>query len=92
MTKIIGRSIGETETGSLEFISKDLSAVGEYVCIEYNNQTILGMISSLNRGSIMLESDIRNPDLVEKINELEGDLEHYVRGTYKYQEYQHLQE
>ena len=80
MTKIIGRSIGETETGSLEFISKDLSAVGEYVCIEYNNQTILGMISSLNRGSIMLESDIRNPDLVEKINELEGDLEHYVRG------------
>lgn len=80
MSKIIGRSIGETETGRLEFISKDLSSIGDYVCIEYNNQTILGMISSLNRGSLVLESDIRSPALVEKINELEGDLEHYLRG------------
>lgn len=80
MTEIIGRSIGETETGSLEFISKKLSAIGEYVCIDYNDMTVLGMITAVNRGSLTIDSDIRNPDLVEKIHALEGDLEHYVRG------------
>lgn len=81
MLEIIGRAIGETQTGELEFISKTLSAVGEYVCLEYNDQKILGMISTVNRGSISLESDIKSPELVEKITQMEGELEHYVRGS-----------
>ncbi len=78
--KIIARCIDETTTSRVEFISKQLPAKGEYVFLEYNNQTILGMIDFLYRGSLSLSDDIRNPELVSKIEALEGDVDHYIRG------------
>ncbi|MBE6487822.1 MAG: ATP-binding protein [Methanosphaera stadtmanae] len=77
----IGRCIGETTPYKVEFISKTTPAVGEYVYLEYGGKTILGMIDTLFRGSTTLGEDLLNPETIAKILELEGDMDHYIRGT-----------
>lgn len=79
---MIGRCIGETSLTQVSFISKEMPQVGEYVTMEYNNRTILGMIESLVRGSVSLNNEIYNPDTVAKIREIEGD-DYYIKGTVK---------
>lgn len=80
MSEIIGRCYGETSLTSVEFISKKEPSVGEYVYLKYNNEIILGMVDSLFRGSITLGDDLLNPDTIERILELEGNTDHYIRG------------
>lgn len=77
----IGRCIGETTPAKVEFISKTTPAVGEYVYLEYDGKIILGMIDALFRGSTTLGDDLISPNTIEKILELEGDIDHYIRGT-----------
>lgn len=79
---MIGRSIGETSLVDVSFISKKMPQVGEYVTMEYDGKTILGMIESLVRGSVSLNNDIYNPDTVAKIKEIEGD-DYYIKGKVK---------
>lgn len=79
---MIGRCIGETSLIDVSFISKKMPQVGEYVTLEYDGKTILGMIESLVRGSVSLNSEIYNPDTVEKIRQIEGD-DFYIRGNIK---------
>lgn len=76
---IIGRCIGETSLIELNFVSKDLPKVGEYVTLEYDGQCVLGMIESLVRGSVSLNADIYDPDTIAKIREIEGD-DFYIKG------------
>jgi DNA helicase HerA-like ATPase len=79
---MIGRCIGETSLVDVSFISKKMPQVGEYVTMEYDGKTILGMIESLVRGSVSLNNDIYNPDTVAKIKEIEGD-DYYIKGKVK---------
>lgn len=79
---MIGRCIGETSPVEVSFISKQMPQVGEYVTLEYDNKVILGMIESLVRGSVSLNSEIYNPDTVAKIREIEGD-DFYIKGSVK---------
>jgi len=76
----IGRVIGETSLIDVSFISKEMPKVGEYVSLEYEGKTILGMIESLVRGSVSLNGDIFDPSTVEKIREIEGE-DFYIRGN-----------
>lgn len=82
MEKIIGLSVGETSLTEISFISKDMPKMGEYVTMEYNNQTILGMIESLVRGSVSLNGDIYDPDTISRIRSIEGD-DYYIKGNVK---------
>lgn len=77
---MIGRCIGETSLTQVSFISKKMPQVGEYVTVEYDGKVILGMIESLVRGSVALNSEIYNPDTIEKIRQIEGD-DFYIKGT-----------
>ncbi|WP_407376131.1 helicase HerA-like domain-containing protein [Methanobrevibacter sp.] len=77
---MIGRCIGETSLTQISFVSKKMPQVGEYVTVEYDGKVILGMIESLVRGSVALNSEIYNPDTIAKIREIEGD-DFYVKGT-----------
>lgn len=79
---MIGRCIGETSLVDVSFISKQMPQVGEYVTIEYDGKVILGMIESLVRGSVSLNSEIYNPDTIAKIREIEGE-DYYIRGKVK---------
>ncbi|MEM5778044.1 MAG: ATP-binding protein [Candidatus Aenigmatarchaeota archaeon] len=79
---IIGRCIGETSPTEVAFVSKTMPKVGEYVVLEYEDKKILGMIEALVRGSVSITEDIFDPDVVEKIKEIEGG-EYYIRGTIK---------
>lgn len=81
MVETIGRCLGETSPMKVDFVSKKTPTVGEYVYLKYNNQIVLGMIDSLFRGSTTLSNDILNPETIEKILKIEGNIDHYVRGS-----------
>ena len=65
----------------VSFVSKKPITVGEYVYLEYNNQIIIGMIESLFRGTKSLDEEILNPDAIEKILTINGDIDEYIRGN-----------
>ncbi len=77
---VIGRVIGETSLIDVSFISKEMPKVGEYVSLDYDGKTILGMIESLVRGSVSLNGDIYDPKTVQKIREIEGE-DYYIKGN-----------
>jgi len=79
---IIGRCIGETSPTEVAFVSKTMPKVGEYVVLEYEDKKVLGMIEALVRGSVSITEDIFDPDVVEKIKQIEGG-EYYIKGTIK---------
>lgn len=79
---IIGRSVGEASLIDVSFISKKMPKVGEYVSLEYDGKTILGMIESLVRGSVSLNGEIYDPKTIEKIREIEGE-DYYIKGHVK---------
>lgn len=81
-TEIIGRCIGETSLISVSFISKEMPRMGEYVTLEYDEKTVLGMVESLLRGSVAINDQIYDPHTIEKIKILEGD-DNYIRGRVK---------
>ncbi len=78
--EVIGRCLGETSTDKVSFVSKNMPQVGQYVYLEYNDQKVIGMIESLLRGSTSMREDILNPDTIEKILTIEGDIDHYIKG------------
>ncbi|MDR3063185.1 MAG: ATPase, partial [Methanobrevibacter sp.] len=69
---IIGMCVGETNLNSCEFVSKDMPKLGEYVSLDYDGKTVLGVIDSMVRGSVSLNSEIYDPNTIEKIREIEG--------------------
>lgn len=76
----IGRCIGETSLVEVNFISKSMPKVGEYVTLYYDGKTVLGMIENMVRGNVALNDDITDPDTVEMITSIGGD-EYYIRGN-----------
>ena len=81
--KVIGYTIGEATTNYVTFISKITPMLGEYVVLEYNEMSVLGIIRSLTSGSISLREEIYDPLVVEKIRALEGKKDHYIKGLIK---------
>jgi len=79
---IIGRCVGETSLSDVTFISAEMPKVGEYVSLNYDEKTILGMIESLVRGSVSLNGEIYDPKTIEKIREIEGE-NYYIKGIVK---------
>ncbi|MFQ5815826.1 MAG: helicase HerA domain-containing protein [Candidatus Hydrothermarchaeaceae archaeon] len=77
----IGVCIGEASPTEVTFISKTMPASGEYVTLEYDGKRVLGMIEGLVRGSPSISGDLLDPEVVERIVELEGEREQYVRGV-----------
>ena len=76
---IVGRCIGEATPSYVEFISKKMPKIGEYALIDFDNNKVLGLITSLVRGSTAIPSDIFDPTTVERIKAIEGD-EFYIKG------------
>lgn len=77
---LVGTVIGETSLIGVNFISNSLPKVGEYVIMEYDGKTIIGMIENLNRLSLSLNDDISNVEIIEKIKAISGN-DSYVKGT-----------
>ncbi|RAP45106.1 MAG: ATPase [Methanosphaera sp. rholeuAM6] len=80
MADIIGRCYGETEPHKVAFISKKTPAVNEYVYLEYNGRTVMGIIDTLLRGSFTLSDDLLDEDAIGKIVDIEGMSDQYIRG------------
>lgn len=81
MTDIIGRCYGETSPTQIEFISKSTPSVNEYVYLEYDNKIVMGIVDNLLRGSFTLSDDLLNEDSIEKIVNIEGESDQYIRGA-----------
>mgnify|MGYP000085345142 CR=1 FL=1 len=76
---VVGRCIGEATPSYIEFVSKKMPKVGEYVLIDFDNNKVLGLITTLVRGSTAIPRDIFDPTTVERIKAIEGD-EFYIKG------------
>ncbi|MEM4445865.1 MAG: ATP-binding protein [Candidatus Jordarchaeales archaeon] len=78
--RIIGYVIGEATPTEASFISVEPPRLGEYVVLEYNGKSVLGMVQALISGSVSLSSDIHDPQVVERIRRLERGRDIYVKG------------
>ncbi|MDH7593504.1 MAG: ATP-binding protein [Methanomicrobiales archaeon] len=78
--EVLGRCIGEATTERVQFVSKKMPRIGEFVILECDFGAVLGMIETLARGSVAIPEDIFDPASVEKIRAMEGD-EYYIQGS-----------
>lgn len=62
----IGICVGETSLSELTFISNDMPRVGEYVLIDYDGRSVLGMIESMVRGNDALNADVHDVNDIKK--------------------------
>lgn len=76
---IIGYCIGETSLSNIGFISNEIPKVGEYVSIKYDGKNVLGMIESLVRGNVALNTEIYDMNDIRTITQYGGD-ELYIKG------------
>ena len=76
---IIGRCIGETSPSEVSFISDEMPQVGEFVCLDYDNKKVLGMIETMVRGNVSLNEDIYSFETADMIATMEGN-EYYIKG------------
>ncbi len=81
--RIIGYTVGEASPSRATFVTKEVPRVGQYVVMNYGDKKVLGMIQSLVRGSVALTGEIHDPAAIERIKELGGDRDHYIRGVVK---------
>ena len=75
----IGICVGETSLSELTFISNDMPRVGEYVLIDYDGRSVLGMIESMVRGNDALNADVHDVNDIKKMTQMIGD--DYYRGV-----------
>jgi len=78
---VIGYIIGEATPTKGFFISVEPPRLGEYVVLEYDDKSVLGMIQALISGSVSLSEDIHDPQVVERIRRLERGRDVYVKGV-----------
>lgn len=78
----IGICVGETSLSELTFISNDMPRVGEYVLIDYDGRSVLGMIESMVRGNDALNADVHDVNDIKKMTQMIGD-DYYIRGKVK---------
>lgn len=76
---IIGCCIGETSLLEVNFVSKKMPKVGEYVSLEYDGKMVLGMIETMVRGCVSLNGEIYDPAIVKMITDIEGN-DLYIKG------------
>lgn len=79
---VVGICVGETSLTEVTFISDKMPKVGEYVTMEYDGRTVLGMIENLIRGNDALNVDINDFKAIQKISRI-GVEDNYIKGKVK---------
>ncbi|NVM56086.1 MAG: ATP-binding protein [Candidatus Helarchaeota archaeon] len=81
-TDIVGRCIGEASPSNVIFISKKIPMLGDYVKIDFDDRSVLAIITNLLRGNVAITEDIFDPKVVDRIKSIEGE-DFYIRGNAK---------
>ena len=79
----IGITIGENTVSEIEFISTDTIQQGLYVCIDCSNKTVLGMVTEVHIGNLLLNEESVLPIEIEKILNTVGHEDEYTRAKVK---------
>ncbi len=79
----IGITIGENTVNEIEFISTQIIQQGLYVCMENEENIILGMVTEVNVGNLLLNEEMALPNEIEKILDTVGDDDEYTRAKVK---------
>lgn len=79
----IGITIGENTISEIEFISTLTIQQGLYVCMECENKKILGMVTEVHIGNLLLNENIILPHEIEKILDTVGHEDEYTRAKVK---------
>jgi len=79
----IGITIGENTVSEIEFISTETIQQGLYVCIDCSNKTVLGMVTEVHIGNLLLNEELVLPTEIEKILNTVGHEDEYTRAKVK---------
>ncbi|MCD6368907.1 MAG: ATP-binding protein [Thermoproteales archaeon] len=79
----LGYVVGEASPTHVIFISKKPPRLGQYVILEYDGKKVLGIVRRVVMGSVALSEDIHDPTVVERIKDLEGERDYYIKGIIK---------
>jgi len=84
---IIGYTIGSSTIESAIMILKQRGKIrsGNYVILEYDNSKVLGLIVSLNSSSNIINESITDPEIIEKMKQIQvpESIKEYIKAKIK---------
>lgn len=82
---IIGYTVGISTPEVAYVITKAKVRLGNYMILEYDNQKVLGLITSVNRGSTLINDTVTDIEIIERIREMNvsDSIKEYIRAKVK---------
>lgn len=80
---IVGYVIGEASPQEALVLAEKPVRVGRYVVLEYDGVKVLGLITSVTRGSPLLDLTINDIKIVQKLKNLDTSIPQFVRADVK---------
>ena len=80
MMERLGLCVGEADTKQVSVIAERPPQVGEYVVVEYDGMRVLGVVEEVSRGSATITGGLLSAETVERIVQIEGAGEQYMRA------------
>jgi DNA helicase HerA-like ATPase len=78
--KVIGFIVGETRPGLAVFLATRPPRLGEYVVIEHDEGSLLGMVEDSRAGNPYIPEGVTRLETVRKMKDIVGQESEYLRG------------
>lgn len=80
---IIGYTIGSATTQEALMLAEKKVRIGTYVVLEYDDMKVLGVITSVNRCSPMLDESVNDVEIVSRLQQLDSNIPHFLKASIK---------
>jgi len=80
---IIGYVIGSATTQEALMLAEKPVRLGNYVILEYDNIKALGLITNVTRGSSMLDDDMNDIEIVQRLKKFNNSIPFFIKAKIK---------
>lgn len=80
---IIGYVIGQATTQEALILAERPVRLGTYVVLEYDNVKALGLITNVTRGSPMLDDNMNDIEIVQRLKQFNNSIPVYIKAKVK---------
>ncbi|TRM99596.1 hypothetical protein DJ527_08405 [Sulfolobus sp. F1] len=80
---IIGYVIGSATTQEASMLAEKPVRLGNYVMLEYDNVKVLGLITFVTRGSSMLDENMNDIEIVQKLKDYNDNIPFFIKAKIK---------
>ncbi|MEM3939797.1 MAG: DNA double-strand break repair helicase HerA [Saccharolobus sp.] len=80
---IIGYVIGSATTQETLMLAEKPVRLGNYVVLEYDNMKVLGLVTKVMRGSSVLDENMNDIEIVQKLKKLNGSIPFFIKAYIK---------